>query len=60
MRRIFPAIFLVCFTVMGAPLRNEPGPATPEELAAGQALAEHLRSAVPEENSQFHGKLIIK
>jgi hypothetical protein len=65
MRRLFPAIFLVCFAVrfsalMAVPPKQEPGPATSAELAAGQALAEQLRSARPEENSQFHGRLIIK
>jgi hypothetical protein len=64
MRRVFPAIFLACcaagfFALDAAPLRVEIGPATPEELAAGQALAEHLRSAVPVENSEIHGRLII-
>ena len=65
MRRVFPAILLACFAVpffafIAAPLRAETGPGRPEEFAAGQALAEHLRSAVPEENSEFHGRLIIK
>jgi len=65
MRRVFPAVLLACFavcffTLVAAPPGAETGPATPEELAAGQALAEHLRSAVPEENSEFHGRLIIK
>jgi hypothetical protein len=65
MRRVFPVILPACFAVgfsvlMAAPPKPETGPATPEELAAGQALAEHLRSAVPEENSEFHGRLIIK
>jgi hypothetical protein len=65
MRRILPAVLLACFsvrffTLAAAPLRAKTGPATPEELAAGQALAEHVRSAVPAENSEFHGRLIIK
>ena len=64
-RSVRPLVFLACFvapwfTLLAAPQRPQAGPATPEELAAGQALAEHLRSAMPEENSQFHGKLIIK
>jgi hypothetical protein len=31
-----------------------------EELAAGQVLAERLRSARPEENSEVHGRLILR
>jgi hypothetical protein len=65
MRRVFPAILLACFAVRFSALaaalpKPEIGPATPEELAAGQALAEHLRSAIPEENTEVHGRLIIK
>ena len=64
-RRIFAVVLLAGFAfhvsaLMAVPPKPEIGPATPEELAAGQALAERLRSAVPEENSQLHGKLIIK
>jgi hypothetical protein len=64
MRRIFAAILLACCSVrililQAAPLREPIGPATPEELAAGQALAEQVRSAVPEQNSELHGRLII-
>jgi hypothetical protein len=64
MRRVFPAILLACFavciSVAAVPPKPEVGPPTPEQLAAGHALAERLRSAVPEENSLIHGKLIIK
>jgi hypothetical protein len=65
MRRACPAILLACFflpffTLVAAPLKSAIGPATPEEVAAGHALAERLRSAVPEENSEARGKLIIK
>jgi hypothetical protein len=65
MRRVFSVILPVCFVVcffplMAGPLQPVIGPATPQELEAGQALAEHLRSAMPEENSQVRGKLIIK
>jgi hypothetical protein len=65
MRRVFPAILLACFAalvsdLMAVPPKPQIGPPTTEELAAGQVLAEHLRSSVPEENSLFHGRLIIK
>jgi len=57
------AILLLSFgsTVPGA-ARPQPegGPPTSEELAGGEALAERLRTSVPEENSEFKGKLIIK
>lgn len=46
--------------LQAAPPPTPSGPPTAEDLAAGQALAEHLRSAVPEENSDIHGRLIIK
>ena len=65
-RRIFPFVLLACFAIRcssllaGPPKPEPPGPPMPEEFAAGQALAEHLRSSAPEENSEFHGKLIIK
>jgi hypothetical protein len=65
MRRILPALLLACLSAPSVALSAatpvaEPGPATPVELAAGQDLAERVRSAVPQENSEFHGKLIIK
>jgi hypothetical protein len=65
MRRAFSVILLACFAIGFFPLMAVPpqpvvGPATPQELDAGHALAEHLRSAMPEENSKFHGRLIIK
>jgi hypothetical protein len=65
MRRLFPVIFLVglafpFLTLRAVPPKTEPGPPTPQELAAGQALAVRLRSAAPDEASQFHGLLIIK
>lgn len=65
MRRFFPAIVLawsvLCLPVLKAvPPKPETGPPTPQELAAGQELAERLRSAVPEQNSTVHGTNIIK
>ena len=65
MRRVFPAFLLACFflrssVLVAVPPKVDAGPITPEEFAAGQALAEHVRSAAPEENSEIHGVLIIK
>jgi hypothetical protein len=65
MRRVIPAVLVVCiavcfYSVRATPLKPEPGPPTPAELAAGETLAEHVRSAIPETNSEFHGTLIIK
>jgi hypothetical protein len=65
MRPVVLAIFMAVFTASvraraGAHLPADPGPPTPEQLAAGQELADRLRSAAPTENSQEHGKLIIK
>ena len=65
MRRVFPVIFLLCFAVSLFPLFAVPpgqqtGPATQKELDDGQILAEHLRSAIPEKDSEIRGKLIIK
>ena len=53
---------MACFALsaFAVPPRQEEGPATAAELSAGEALAEKLRSAMPEENSEIHGKLIIK
>ncbi len=65
-RRVCPAILLACFSVCvfslkaARPPQEIIGPPTPQELAAGQALAEHVRSAIPEENSEIRGRLIIK
>lgn len=54
------AALLVCFSaaVRAVPPSRELLPPTAEELAAGQALAEKIRSAAPEENSTIHGTLI--
>jgi hypothetical protein len=62
MRRFFPAVFAVGCPLLlaAAPLPAPVGPPTPAELADGQALAEHIRSAVPKEDSEFHGNLIIR
>ena len=51
-----------CCALRAGPVRTEtaPGPPTAEELAAGKALAEHLCSLMPEEDSTVTGKLIIK
>jgi hypothetical protein len=64
-RRLLPALVLACgvvpFLVQAAATPPpQTGPPTPEELAAGQALAGRVRSAVPVENSEFHGRLLIK
>jgi hypothetical protein len=65
MRRVFAAVvlayvFIPFFTLMAVPPPAVTGPAAPEQLAGGQALAEQVRSSVPPENSEIHGKLIIK
>lgn len=65
MRRLVPAIFVAAAIASfrawaGAHGPVDPGPPTPEQLAAGKELAERLRSAAPAENSQERGKLIIK
>jgi hypothetical protein len=64
MRRAFAFLPLGCFAVLIFPLMAVPpkavvGPPTPQELAAGQALAERLRSAMPGQSSEIRGKLII-
>jgi len=50
MRPFLPALLLAAL-----PAFADPPPA--DDLAAGQALAEQIRSAVPEERSDFHGVL---
>ncbi|MGP8202131.1 MAG: outer membrane lipoprotein-sorting protein [Limisphaerales bacterium] len=65
MRRVLAAVVLAFvsipfFALMAAPAPVVDGPATPGQLAGGQALAEQVRSSVPPENSEIHGKLIIK
>lgn len=63
MRRFVHAVLGVLvaagMAATGAPAPQQPGPPTAEELSAGQALAEMLRSSLPEENSAETGKLII-
>jgi hypothetical protein len=65
MRRVVPGLLVAGWAVCFLPLAAAPaittvGPPTQEELVAGAGLAERLRSAPPEENSDLHGKLIIK
>jgi hypothetical protein len=54
MREVFLAFFL-----LGGSVGHLASAATPEEVA-GQALAEHIISATPEENSRVTGTLIIR
>lgn len=57
---ILLALFAIQFsTVQAVPPVPQNGPATSEELAAGQALAERVRSSAPQEDSQISGTLII-
>jgi hypothetical protein len=63
MSKIAGGVFLGAILILSAnaaPMRTEQGPPTPQQLADGQALAERIRSAVPEENSEISGHLIIK
>jgi hypothetical protein len=65
MRLVFHAVLVASlaggvFALAAAPMPQEPAAPTAEEYAAGQALAEHLRSSLPEESSTVTGKLVIK
>ncbi|MGD0816246.1 MAG: outer membrane lipoprotein-sorting protein [Verrucomicrobiota bacterium] len=65
MRRVLAATVLAFvsipfFALWAAPPSAVNGPSTAEQLAGGQALAELVRSSVPPESSEIHGKLIIK
>jgi hypothetical protein len=53
MRRLLASLLLAALPALADP----PAPADP---VAGQALAEQIRNAVPEESSQVHGTLIIR
>jgi hypothetical protein len=53
MRRIVAALLMAVTPALA-------DPAPPADLVAGQALAEQIRNAVPEENSQIQGTLIIR
>ena len=53
MSRMIAALLLAALPACAEP------PAT-NDTAAGQALAQQIRSAVPEERSDFHGTLIIR
>jgi hypothetical protein len=61
-RRLLPATSVVAgislaISASAGPLATTPSP--PEDDAAGQTLADRLRSAEPDENSEVHGTLII-
>ena len=53
MRRMIAVLLLAALPALADP------PAT-NDTAAGQALAQKIRSAVPEERTNFHGTLIIR
>jgi hypothetical protein len=64
MRRVRSVVLPAClacsiFLARAVPPGHELAPPTPEELAAGQALARQIRSAAPAENSQINATLII-
>jgi hypothetical protein len=62
LRAVLCAVCLLSAGILtfAAPVKDETGPPTAGQFAAGQDLAEHVRSALPEESTELHGRLIIR